>query len=975
MRAWSGRPLGMGVILTFALGTSLPVAAATAAPTFRDVPPAYWAYADIESLAAAGVINGVGGGCFDPQGLVTRAQFATMLARLDHPPADTVGPRFSDVPPTAWFYGPVEAATGLGWMSGVGGGLFDPNAPVTRAQAALTLADYLGLDHVAQDEGSAPLPFTDAAAVPAADHGAVAVAVHLGLLQGAYGQVLPAAPLTRAQAAALLVRLEGVTSRQLRREGARVAQAVHIDSATDAVDVGRPLTLDAYAFDAPGHIVPSGFSWQAQGAQLTQGASSASATLVGDVPGIVTVSVAAVGGTASATRTFTITQPTGLQAVVPPVALAGTALPISVEAVGSDGQPDPGSSGRTVTVTATPAQGPTVLARAELVQGQGTVALPSLSAGTYTVAVSGLGLPVLVSSLSVVTAPIGSVVLAPQGGGPLTLTVGQEMTVDAHIVPPAGGAGARWPVQAAVSGRQNALPHVVGEGLPPEVLSLASASSQLPAGGGSVAVLQGEAAGQGVLEVSVPGGALLPASIPIRVEPTGAFGAAQGATGTAGDAVTVDIALPQTANPQVPVYLEAIDPNGHPHPWVQAQVGQDGAQATFVPKVAGLWTLRWFRHGYLPVAEGAVQVAPGPVTHLMVDPTPTSVLLPGQRVTLRAWLADQFDNPVGQDFALQVQVQGAAAAGTLQFSPGMFSGPGAVGTFTAGTSGTQVLTFTSPDHPRLGSATVVLRTVANRVARVAGKGGWLIFPDWKAEGDAQILAQAKALGLTHLYLEVATSSDGFYGGRALDSFLPKAHAAGIAVIAWVYAALENPARDTTLLNEVAAYTTPQGDRADGVALDLEQVLTPSVVAAYTAQANADEGPDGLVVLVPFPPLYGPQAPLSLIARNIQVVAPMDYWHIYEQDYSYSEVYNWVAESVKLIHQRAGASMAVEVIAQTFDAFAGGVGKGIFSPTAAEVAAAMRASSSAGAIGVSFYRPITATSPELGVMASRPWPDG
>ena len=960
------------VLATCLLGATVaPAAAATTAPTFQDVPTGYWAAPEISALAAAGILNGVGNDRFDPGGTVTRAQFAAMLARLDRAPATTVGPRFADVPANAWYYQDVQAAAGLGWMEGVGAGTFAPNAPVTRAQAALTLTNYLGLDHVVQDASGEHLSYSDAASVPGWAHGAIAVATGLGLLQGDQGRVLPGAPLTRAQAAVLLSRLESVTPAQLQVQGARVATGVDIAVTPATVDAGQTVQLHAYAHDAQGYLVPAAFTWSETGGALTQGVQSAVAQLLVGAAGTIRVTARVAGGTASGVRTITVTVPSTLRALVPPDALAGQAIPVFVEALTASGSPDPGSDGRMVTVTATPASGSPVSASAALRQGSGTVTIPPLPLGRYTVVVSGLGLSPLSTEMQAVSTPLGQLQLAPAGGAAPQVAVDQQLTIDGAVP---GGGTAIWPLTVTATGRQAVLAPLDGESTPPDTLTVQTASATLPASGGPVAIVSGYAAGQSTVTVSVPGGALLPATLPVQVTPDGAFGAVQGASVRAGQSVTVSIGVPAPASASVPVYLEPVDPAGHPYPWVAAHVVNGAARATFQPTVAGTWHLRWLRHGFLPVQAGEVVVSPGPATHLVVDPTPTSVLVPGQSIQLRGALADAYGNPVTQPFSVAVSAAGDAQAGTLTFSPRFWPGPATVGGYTAAATGTRVLTFTSPDHPGW-SASVTLRTVPNRVDRVAGKGGWFTFPDWKREGNAQIIAQAKALGLTHLYLEVATTSDGFYGGRALDSLLPQAHAAGLTVIAWIYAGLENPAKDTQILNAVAQYTTPGGDRADGVALDLEEVLTPSVVGAYTAQANADEGPNGLVVLVPYPPAYGPQAPWSAVAGNVQVVAPMDYWHIIERDYTYSEVYQWIASSVHAIDAGLGTPMPVDVIAQTFDEFAGGSGQGIFSPTALEVAAAIRAASDAGAVGVSFYRPTTATVAETRVMASRSWPDG
>ena len=53
-----------------------------AADTFKDVPKDFWAYSAIEELADQGIVSGVGGGRFDPNGYVTNAQFVSMLMRM-----------------------------------------------------------------------------------------------------------------------------------------------------------------------------------------------------------------------------------------------------------------------------------------------------------------------------------------------------------------------------------------------------------------------------------------------------------------------------------------------------------------------------------------------------------------------------------------------------------------------------------------------------------------------------------------------------------------------------------------------------------------------------------------------------------------------------------------------------------------------------------------------------------------------------
>ena len=61
-----------------------------------------------------------------------------------------------------------------------------------------------------------------------------------------------------------------------------------------------------------------------------------------------------------------------------------------------------------------------------------------------------------------------------------------------------------------------------------------------------------------------------------------------------------------------------------------------------------------------------------------------------------------------------------------------------------------------------------------------GKGMWLHYLRQAAGGDpAALVAKAKETGLTHVYLRLGSSKDGFYGQADLDRLLPVAHAAGL----------------------------------------------------------------------------------------------------------------------------------------------------------------------------------------------------
>ena len=93
----------------------------------------------IEALAAREIINGKGGGTFDPDGQVTRAEFAKMAVNSLGLP-EKAGSPFSDVPAGQWYTAPIAAACYYEIVKGVGGNKFDPGGAITRQEAAVMIA-------------------------------------------------------------------------------------------------------------------------------------------------------------------------------------------------------------------------------------------------------------------------------------------------------------------------------------------------------------------------------------------------------------------------------------------------------------------------------------------------------------------------------------------------------------------------------------------------------------------------------------------------------------------------------------------------------------------------------------------------------------------------------------------------------------------------------------------------------------------
>ena len=114
----------------------------TSSTTFADVPDTLWCAEAVNTLAALGILKGIGNGQFAPNQPITRAQFVTMCARFTQLSAS--GETFTDVPASHWAYDAISTASSFGWVNGIGNGQYAPNQHITRAQAAAILNRLLG---------------------------------------------------------------------------------------------------------------------------------------------------------------------------------------------------------------------------------------------------------------------------------------------------------------------------------------------------------------------------------------------------------------------------------------------------------------------------------------------------------------------------------------------------------------------------------------------------------------------------------------------------------------------------------------------------------------------------------------------------------------------------------------------------------------------------------------------------------------
>ncbi|MDA8066756.1 MAG: S-layer homology domain-containing protein [Thermaerobacter sp.] len=887
-----------------------------AAAAFRDVPAGYWAASAIGASVRQGFLTGVSAHRFAPGAPLTRAELATALVGLAHLPAQR-GPSFTDVSATSPFYQAVETATGVGLLSGVGGGRFDPAGSVTRAQAAVAAVRFLGLAPVAQDLADEPLPWTDAASIPSWARGAAYVTWRLGLLRGWGGAFHPGAVLSRAQGAVLLRGLETLPPASGRPLLESVARRVSAGAGTADLNVGQSTYLWALVHDAQGYALPLPVRWQSVGASVYGGDFTA------DAPGTYTVTASVYGTALTHSFTILVHRPATLEfaASDPQVFLTGRREEWTVEVTDPSGRRDPADQGRYLALTVSGPGGTTGWVVQDR-RGRVSFPLQEAAPGQYTVQVSSPGLGQASRTFWVVAAPLGT--LQWTGGTP-TLQPGQ--TAQFVVATPHWGYA---PVQVALrvySSDPNvaAMPALAWPGTP-------------------FAVTGGPAAGSAVLTVSVAGGAWLPATFQVQEAARGALSLAAPTTVVAGAPLEVTVRGVGSA----PVTLATQGPAGTRSEYSTVQAVQGEAHFSLVLTVAGSYRLSATAPG-LAGALSTLRVAPASAATWRIWLAPSPFLAPGQTAAAHAAQIDAYGNPLPS---------GDAA---------VFTGTGAVSVAGSQVTGAAPGAFRVTANGGADALKLSGRVLGAPEQLLAGRGMWLTYGELSRDTPAGVVRGAEKLGLNYLVVRVAGERRGFYGGAALGRLVEDAHAAGIAVLGWVYPDLAHPRSQAAAAAAAAAFQTSDGERLDGMVLDLERGVTVDRLTTYLGRVRQAVGPGELVAAAVFPPQVFPDYPYSLVARYTQAGLPMDYWHSLEQSYSYQEAYDYVAASLRGI-AAAAPGWPQSPVLQAFDFYGDGV-SGAYSPAAREEAGALRAARELGAVGVSFFRWGSFTSAEARVIAS------
>ncbi|WP_438348828.1 S-layer homology domain-containing protein [Paenibacillus sp. FA6] len=192
---------------------------------YSDITNHQWARNVLNALYAKGFMNNLRFEQFGSDDQTTRGEFATLLVKGLSLPLNYDGKQtFADLVPgassTTWDYAHIETATRAGIVTGLTDGIFAPDQPITREQAAVMIARALKLKLAVTDQklkDNVAKSFLDSGKIDAYALASIEAVTKAGIMSGsavtAAGQKKPSynfnpkSNMTRAEAAKIAVEL------------------------------------------------------------------------------------------------------------------------------------------------------------------------------------------------------------------------------------------------------------------------------------------------------------------------------------------------------------------------------------------------------------------------------------------------------------------------------------------------------------------------------------------------------------------------------------------------------------------------------------------------------------------------------------------------------------------------------------------------------------------------------------------------
>ena len=200
------RILSACIALTMMVSHPVLLQAETKNGFYQDVTESDWFYEYVNEVFRKGWMTGMDISIFGPYEILSRAQFATILYRMEGKP-ETLGENlFSDIVQDAWYTDAVLWAAEHGIVTGYQDGNFGLADQITREQMAVMLHRYASYKGYNMLESADMSMYPDAVGVSDFAKGAVSWCVAKGIITGKSGVLNPVGETSRAECATMMGR-------------------------------------------------------------------------------------------------------------------------------------------------------------------------------------------------------------------------------------------------------------------------------------------------------------------------------------------------------------------------------------------------------------------------------------------------------------------------------------------------------------------------------------------------------------------------------------------------------------------------------------------------------------------------------------------------------------------------------------------------------------------------------------------------
>ncbi|MGL5439046.1 MAG: S-layer homology domain-containing protein [Filifactoraceae bacterium] len=173
--------------------------------SFKDVKDGDWYFSAVSTVSERGLFSGTSSDQFSPNQPITRAMFATVLAKLDATDLKSYNTSaFRDVDINSWYGKSVAWAADNGILSGYSKDIFGAEDAITREQMAVMLDNYISFKGIKLKKSDNIIEFTDVQTINSWARTGVRNIHSYGLINGKENNVfMPQDTATRAEVAQL----------------------------------------------------------------------------------------------------------------------------------------------------------------------------------------------------------------------------------------------------------------------------------------------------------------------------------------------------------------------------------------------------------------------------------------------------------------------------------------------------------------------------------------------------------------------------------------------------------------------------------------------------------------------------------------------------------------------------------------------------------------------------------------------------